>query len=266
MIRNVFEAIEIILTNRKIFWKLCLSSIKSTYAGSAFGAAWLLLGPLIFLGFYTLVYTVVFPFKPKDLSQIEYVLHVFCGVSLFLVFSSSLSIACTSLISNKNVLQNTVLSAQLIPIRSIIGPLISFIFSIMLTLLFYIFTGHISWSIIFVVPILISFMMMLIGLVWMVSLLAIVFKDLQQIIGYLTMFLLFLSPITYSQSMIPTHLKLIIYMNPLSYYIIPLQDVLVRGVTPSIMLFSMGLVISVLLFGYGQKTFEAAKKIVFDYV
>lgn len=266
MTRNVFTALTIIFVNRKIFWKLCLSNIKGTYAGSAFGALWLFLGPLIFFGFYTLIYTVVFPFKPQDLSQMQYVLHVFCGISLFLAFSSSLSLGCTSLISNKSVLQNTVLPAQLLPIKSIMPPLISFLFSLALVLLFYIFAGHFSWTVMFAIPILISFTMMLIGVVWMISLLGIVFRDIQQIIGYVMMFMLFLSPISYTNSMIPSHLKLIIYMNPLSYYIIPLQDVLVRGVPPSITMFSIGLVISLIVFGFGYKTFETAKKIVFDYV
>jgi lipopolysaccharide transport system permease protein len=263
---NVLKPIKILFVNRKIFWKLCLSNIKGTYAGSALGALWLFLGPLIFFGFYTLVYTVVFPFKPQDLSQMQYVIHVFCGISLFLAFSSSLSLGCTSIIANKVSLLNTVLPAQLLPIKSIIVPLGSLLFSISLILVLCIFMGNFSWAVLYTIPILISFIMMLIGLVWVVSLLAIVFRDIQQIIVYVTMFLLLVSPIAYTQSMIPSHLKLIIYLNPLSYYIIPLQEVLVQGTPPSASLFLSGLLFSLWLFSFGFKTFEVAKKVAFDYV
>tara|TARA_R110002110_G_scaffold415562_1_gene651084 strand:+ start:55510 stop:56259 length:750 start_codon:yes stop_codon:yes gene_type:complete len=249
-----------------MLWKFCLADIKNTYAGSVIGAAWLVLGPLIFFCFYTLVYTVIFPFKPQDMQQMQYVLHVFCGISLFLGFSSGLSLGCNSLISNKSVLLNTVFPSQLIPIRNIIVPLSSLIFSMILVLTVYTLMGNFSWTVIFIFPIIISFIMMLIGLVWIVSLLTIVFRDIQQIIGYLTMFLLIISPIAYTKAMIPSHIKIIIYLNPLSYYIIPLQDALVLGKVPSIPMMSIGLMFSLFLFSFGNKTFESAKKIVFDYV
>jgi hypothetical protein len=44
----------------------------------------------------------------------QYVLHIFCGISLFLAFSSSLDIGCTSIIANKISLLNTVLQDVLV--------------------------------------------------------------------------------------------------------------------------------------------------------
>jgi lipopolysaccharide transport system permease protein len=266
MIGNVLKGITLIASHRKLFCKLCMSSIRGTYASSAFGMLWLFLGPLIFFSFYTLIYTLIFPFKPTDMAQMQYVLHVFCGISIFLAFSSSLSVGCTSIISNKNVLQNTVLPAQLIPIKSIIIPIITFLFSLSLVFLFYIIRYQYTWYILLTIPVIISFIMMLIGLVWVVSLLTILFRDIQQIIGYAMMFLLVLSPIAYSPSMLPKHLKLVIYLNPLSYYIIPLQDIIVQGRSPSVIVLLMSGAFGLLLFGFGYKTFEVAKKIVFDYV
>lgn len=266
MIGNVLKGVALIASHRKLFWKLCMSSIKGTYASSSFGMLWLFLGPLIFFSFYALVYTLIFPFKPTDMSQMQYVLHVFCGISIFLAFSSSLSMGCTSILSNKSVLQNTVLPAQLIPIKSIIIPIITFLFSLSLVFLFYVLMNQYTWHILLAIPIIISFIMMLIGLVWIVSLLTILLRDIQQIINYAMMFLLVLSPIAYTSAMLPQHLKFVIYLNPLSYYIIPLQDIIVQGKSPSVVMLFLSGVFSLLLFGFGHKTFETAKKIVFDYV
>ena len=48
-------------------------------AGSAFGVAWILLLPVLFLALYSAVYLIVFKVKPADMTPAEYVLFVYIG-------------------------------------------------------------------------------------------------------------------------------------------------------------------------------------------
>lgn len=266
MLNNFRKGIKLMYSSREMLWNFFVSDAQTTYAGSKFGALWILLGPLLFFGFYTLVYTVIFPFKPESLNKIQYILHVFCGISFFLAFSNGLSQGSGGLIANKNALLNTVFPAQLLPIKNIFIPIGSLMFSLVIMICVYIVSGKCTLYVLLVPFIVLAFITMLIGMVWIVSLLAIVFRDIQIMIGYITMFLLVVSPIAYTKEMIPSHLKFIIYANPLSYYIIPLQEALVEGKCPSLILMSMGIFLGVFLFGLGYRTFEESKKIVFDYV
>ena len=80
------------------------------------------------------------------------------------------------------------------------------------------------------------------------------------------MALLIVSPIAYTESMVPESLKLVIYFNPLSYYIMALHDVVVFGRIPS-----KAILIGVTGFGFlsfslGFFVFQKAKKVFFDYV
>jgi lipopolysaccharide transport system permease protein len=243
-----------------------VSDLKSAFAGSFMGILWVILGPLIFFGFYALVYTLIFPFKPTDMSVWHYILHVFCGISIFLFFSSALSTGSTSLSVNKSILLNTIFPSELIPLRSICIPLSSFFVSMCLLFFLYIIIGSYTPFIILVPFVIFSFLLFIIGLVWIISLLTVLLKDTQQLIGYITMFLLVISPIAYTPSMIPSHLKMIIYLNPLSYYIIPIQDILIRGCRPSSFLIITGFLMGFTLFSIGHKIFEEAKKFVFDYI
>lgn len=266
MYSNIKNGFLTIFHNRSLLKRFVVSDLKGAFAGSFMGILWVVLGPLIFFGFYALVYTLIFPFKPTDMSVWNYVLHVFCGISIFLFFSSALSTGSTSLSVNKSILLNTVFPSQLIPLRSICIPFSSFLVSMGLLFFFYIFIGSYTPLILLIPFVIFNFLLFLTGLVWVISLLTILLKDTQQIIGYITMFLLVISPIAYTPSMIPSHLKMIIYLNPLSYYIIPIQDILIRGSCPSVFLLSMGFLMGFISFSVGHKIFEEAKKFVFDYI
>jgi len=84
------------------------------------GIVWVIVGPLLMLSVYALTYAVIFKVHIPTLTTSEYVLYVFCGIVPFLAFAQSLAAGTLSLSSNRAEMLNTVLPAEMIPLRSVL--------------------------------------------------------------------------------------------------------------------------------------------------
>ena len=108
-------------------------------------------------------------------------------------------------------------------------------------------------------------MLFVIGLVWVLSLANLVIPDIQQVLSYLMMVLLITSPIAYTPSMLPPGFSILIWLNPLSYFVLSLQSAVVFGAFPPLSAITGCVVLGLLGFAFGWRTFMRAKAMFFDY-
>jgi lipopolysaccharide transport system permease protein len=99
----------------------------------------------------------------------------------------------------------------------------------------------------------------------MLSALAVFFRDLAQAIGVIVLFLMIVSPIGYTRDMIPQHLLLLAYGNPLFYIIELYRQVLMTGVF-SLKLWLAFTVLACGTFWIGYQMFGRLKPVFADYV
>ncbi len=74
------------------------------------------------------------------------------------------------------------------------------------------------------------------------------------------------SPFAYTPNMVPASLRPIILFNPLAYYVIAYQDILIFGRIPSLLNIVFLVVFSVGMFLVGSWFFSRAKPVIIDYV
>ena len=89
------------------------NEIKSRYAGSVLGLAWLVLYPLLFLGVYSVFIYILVGVRQGAQgfeAASEQVLLIFCGLIPFFGFAEALSGGVASVTSNANLLQEHPLS------------------------------------------------------------------------------------------------------------------------------------------------------------
>src|SRR3546814_673973 len=127
------------------------------------------------------------------------------------------------------------------------------------------FMGKASWAWLLVPVVLVLLMMFLAGLTWILSLANLVLKDIQQVLTYVTIVLLIASPIAYTPDMLPDALRLLIYFNPLAYYIVSFQSLIVLGTLPDWPIILGTLVFSATSLLLGAHVFSRAKTVFFDY-
>ena len=250
---------------RKILFSTTFNAIRADYSGSILGLAWTVAGPIILITLYILIYAVVFRIRPINMTTTEYIMYVVSGLIAFLGFSISLGAGTVSISGNKHFLLNTVFPAELVPIRTVIASNMTLFWGIIVITVSTFIVGTASFYLL-LLPLVIFFQLLFtIGVIWVFSLVNLVFRDVQFMIQYIVIILLILTPISYTPDMMPGTIKLIAYINPLFYFTYCYQSLIVFGQVPSLWILLTGMTISIATFWLGYWFFLKAKAVVFDY-
>ncbi|MBX3510633.1 MAG: ABC transporter permease [Hyphomonadaceae bacterium] len=205
-------------------WKLLIATtrveFKRRYAGSALGMAWTFLSPLLFLCVYMFLFLVVFRMRLPGLSTLGYVVMVFSGLVPFLASMEVASAAVASLKQNMHLIKNVIMPIDLIPVRTVLMAMTSQCVGLVVLLILAAIDGTLSLKFIYMLPIVLAIeFCFLLGFALIYAPLGVVMPDLNHFIGTLMLFLMFLSPIAFDASMVPSQLSLITVLNPVYYMI-----------------------------------------------
>ncbi len=259
------EVIKKVIKYRKILFSTITIDIKSRYAGSFLGCFWLILYPFMFLITYAVVYIFIFKVRLKILSPYEYVLLIFAGLIPFLSFSEAITRGVTAVTSNVNLIKNTLFPIEFIPLNISISSQINQMIGFLLLILALIFMKKVSWMIVFIFPVWMMQILFTAGISWFVSALNVFFKDIGNIIPLLIIITMLISPIAYTEDMIPSRLKTLLYFNPLYYMVILYQKIFIFNQF-DLKLFVIFSVISIIVFYFGYSFFSRLKGAFSDHV
>lgn len=236
------------------------------YAGSVLGLTWAMLYPLLLLIFYAVVYVVILRVRPANMDSTGYLTLVLSGLVPMLAVLEAISASTGSLVANRGILLNTVFPAELIPLRSILATQIPSCFALVLVTLLALLHGRTSLGPLLLLPLLwfllVAFMA---GIGWVLALLTLVARDIQQALGIVNMTALVLSPAAYTPDMVPAGMKALIYANPLSYFVLCFQDVLCFDRMPDPVHFGIAAALGLGSLFLGFTFFQRAKLVFFDY-
>lgn len=263
---NIFRSLQILKGYRHRVLEGIIHDVRQRYTGSALGSLWAVLYPLLNLGIYAALYTVVFKVRPAGLTEWGYVLLVFSGLVPLMAFNEALTAATSSLSSNKSLLLNTVFPAELIPLRAAIAAHVTSLIGLLITLILGFTLGRTSWQAILLVPFFwVMLLMFAMGIGWMFSLFSLVAKDIQHGMGLVIMLLFVLSPFAYTPDMVPATLRPFLYLNPLSYFVLTFQQLICYGAWPDPVPAAGAIILGFGSFFVGFSVFQRAKYVFFDY-
>ncbi|HEX4525492.1 MAG TPA: ABC transporter permease [Gaiellaceae bacterium] len=254
-------------------WRLLLrvtgQDLRLRHAGSLIGLGWVALGPLLILGVYSAIYLEVFTVRganPIGLDGFPYVLYIFCGLVPYLSVAEGLGRGVGSVIANKAVLNNTVYPIDLAPVQTALGAQAVMLVGMPLVILGAILTGYADWTIL-AVPIVVALMLIwLVGMNWILSMLNVAFRDLQNLITVILMILLVASPFAYTTAQLPSVVRPIVWLNPFAYFVIAFQHLIMRGEFPAAWQVVVLVLMPIGTFVLGSWFFANAKGVLLDYV
>jgi lipopolysaccharide transport system permease protein len=253
-------------------WRLLVrvtgQDLRMRHAGSLLGLSWIALGPLLILGVYALVYLEVFRVRTNalDLSGPAFVIYIFCGLVPYLATAEAMSRGVTSVTTNKAVLNNTVYPIDLTPAQAALGAQMILVVGLPLVIIGALLTGY-AHATMLLVPVLwaLNFVWLL-GVNWLLSMLNVAFRDLQNLLTVILMCLLIASPFAYAPSQVPHAARLVLYLNPFAYFVVGYQQLIMRGQIPSAWYTAVLLVMPIATFALGSWFFSKAKGVLLDYV
>jgi lipopolysaccharide transport system permease protein len=242
--------------------------LRLRHAGSLLGIGWIAVGPLLILAVYSVLYLEVFKVRqnPLHLTGPAYVIYIFCGLVPYLAVAEALGRGVGSVITNKAVLNNTVYPIDLTPVQSALGAQAVLVVGFPLVIAGAILTGH-AHATLAAMPVVWALMFIwLVGVNWILAMLNVAFRDLQNLIAVILMILLVASPFAYTTSQVPHAVRLIVYLNPFAYFVIAYQQLIMRGHLPDAWHIAVLVALPIATFLLGSWFFARAKGVLLDYV
>ena len=115
-------------------------------------------------------------------------------------------------------------------------------------------------AIAFLPVILVAEYMLALGICTIVSALAVYFRDLEYIMGILSMAWMYLTPIMYSLEVIPESLRLLFYLNPMTSIILSYQQILYYKCVPEFDMLLQTVIVGGGILGVGIILFDKMQR------
>ena len=253
-------------SHARLLWRTTRNEIHARYAASLIGPGWVILGPVLLLGIYGVVYRAIFRVAAPGLTPTEYVLYIFAGLVPYLMTAEALAVSISSVVRSAGAIGNTVFPIDLAPVRAVLSTLPTLLVGVLIVLVGTLATGNLQPSFALVPVVAFFHVLGLIGIAWVISLVTVVFRDLEHLLTALLVVLLVASPIAYTPEMVPDSVKVLLYANPFALVVLAYQKVMLLGEVPSALHAGALIVVSVAAFVGGSAFFAWAKRLTMDYV
>ncbi len=252
------------LKNRHLIYQMTKREVIGRYKGSVMGLAWSFFNPILMLTIYTIVFSVIFKSRWGNIgseSKTEFAFILFVGMIIYTLFSETLNSAPGLMQVNINYVKKIVFPLEILPVILFLGKLSHALISFSVLLIgLYIFNGSIYWTTFFLPILLFPLVLVTIGLSWVLASIGVFIKDIGQSIGFVTMILIFLSPVFYPISAIPEEYRWLIMLNPLTFEIEQVRDILIFGRQPNFKMLGVYFAASLAVFQLGYFWFQKTKK------
>ena len=198
---------------RELFYFLAWRDILVRYKQTAIGLAWALLRPFLTM----VVFTIVFGQLAKLPSNgAPYPILVFSALLPWQFFASALAECSNSLIGNANLLSKVYFPRLIIPTSAVIVSFVDFLVSGLILIGLMAWCDFMpSWRLL-TLPLFvaIAFTAAMGGGLWLAAL-NVQFRDFRYIVPFIVQFGLYISPVGFSSSIVPTQWRLLYALNPM---------------------------------------------------
>lgn len=244
----------LLLRERALFVRMVGRDIDARYRGSMLGLVWTLLNPLVLLAIFGFVFGHVVDARWGGGSEHNFSLVLFSGLSVFLLASECVNRAPLLVVQNASYVKKVVFPLGLLPPIVVGAAVVNFCIAMCILLVAQLFVaGSVSSSWFLLPVVVIPLTMMLSGLVYLVSALGVFLRDLSQVMGLLTLVLMYMSPVLFPLEAVPADLRAWLVLNPITIPVLELRAMTLDGQAPDWT--RMGLytlaAYGVLLGGYG---------------
>lgn len=188
--------------------------IKVRYKQTAIGVSWVLLQPMVTM----LIFTVIFGQMAKVPSDgVWYPAFVLSGLLPWTYFSQAVTRAGGSLVSNANLVTKIYFPRVLLPLASIVAPLIDLALSLLLLFGLLLYAGiPLTWKVVTLPIFILMAMLTAMGLSLFVSATNVRYRDVTHAIPFVIQVWMFVSPIVYPVSLVPEQWRVLYGLNPMT--------------------------------------------------
>lgn len=242
---------------REMICSLVKRDLKSRYKGSVLGFFWMFLNPLLQLTIYTVVFSTI---MKMDIDH--FYLFLFVALVPWIFFSTCLSGGTTVIFSQQDMVKKIYFPREVLPLSYTASQFVNMLLSFIVIFIVVIFVGvpvHPA-TLLYLPVVMLAELILALGVTYLVSALNVYFRDLEHILGIVSMAWMYLTPILYPIDMVPEQYRTFFYLNPMTPIIISYRDILYYGKPPQMHLLLQAAVMGIVVLWIGQLVFARLQR------
>lgn len=198
----------------ELLYLIAVTEFKRTYFGTVFGYLWSIARPLMLFGVLLAVFTQVFRIG----SQVpHYPVLLLFNIVLFGFFQEATGVAVTSIVAQESVLRKTQFPRLVVPLSVVLTGVFNLALNLVAVLVFLLAFGVAPmWTWLGFPLILLALIGLTVAVSMIVSALFPRFRDMAIIWTVLSTVLFYASPVLYPIDKVPSALRDVLLLNPLS--------------------------------------------------
>jgi ABC-type polysaccharide/polyol phosphate export permease len=251
-----------ILEYRGLIWNFVKRDISQKYVGSLLGLYWSVINPVITLLVLILVFGVFMKVRLSGDSDIwDFSLYFAAGFLPWTAFQNSVMRAAGSILDNKNYIKKVPFPSEIFPIYVTLSELVNLLIGICIYFVLFFILKGVPTIFILLLPLAILLQIIFtLSLAFFLSSGAVYFRDIPQIVGAIFMVWFWVTPIAYTESLIPANFQWIVIWNPAYYMLEIYRDALFYGKIPELSILIPFGVFSVILLIAGTWFYKKTKR------
>ena len=251
--------LRVLVDRRELLVDFAWRELRARYKGSALGFLWNFVNPLLQLVVFWILFGVVLRTRPITASgEQPYAIFLFVGLLPWTFFATSLQSGASAILANAPLVKKVRMPLQLLPAASVLSALANFLLSFVVLLAILAIFGPRHPEGFVWIPILVALQIVMnLGFAYLLSALAVFFRDVQHILGILLLAWYFLTPVLFPVAVL-NQLRLL-YLNPMSAIIVSYQRAMLDGLAPQWDAPAYSAAVAIVLFVIGFWYFDRAK-------
>lgn len=214
-------------TDPWIIRSLVAKDFKLKYKQSVLGVLWSMITPLVFLLIFNFVFSKAF------MSIENYSLFVLTGLIFWQFFSNATNQTIQSFIRSGNIIKTINIPIHHFPLAAVATEVVGLLISLVpFSVLMFFFGLKLSWHFVLLIPLVYLFAVFAYGLGLFLGVLNIFLRDVSILWNTINPALFYLSPIAYTDSIVPEKYLIVIKMNPLYHFFKAFRDILYSNTAP----------------------------------
>lgn len=228
----------VLLRSANVIRALMVRDIRARYRRSTLGWLWAFLTPFMLM----VVFTALSGVLEVSSGDIPYIIFSYSVVMPWTFFSSSVSRAIPSILSNASIIKKIRLPHEIFPLVGIFTAAFDTVIAsvIMIGLMIW-YKVAVGWALLWVLPLFLLTAALALGVGMLFASIGVFRRDILQASGFLLQLWLYLTPVIYPTEQVPEQWLPLYRLNPMVGILEGFRSVLAQGLAPDLTLLLWGL-------------------------
>lgn len=260
----VAEGLRELWDYRELVYFLVWRDVKVRYKQTALGALWAIIQPLLTMG----VFSVVFGWLAQMPSDgAPYPIFAYAALLPWNLFAHALGQTAGGVVSSQYLVQRVYFPRLVLPLAGVLGGLIDFAVAFVVLVGMLVYYGRVPSLAVLTLPLFLLFAIataLAVGL-WL-SVINVRYRDVRYVMGFVTQFWLFATPVAYPVSLVPEAWRWVLGLNPMAGVVEGFRWALLGTAAPSAGVMAVSAVVVAGLLVGGVVVFHRASRTLADLV